>query len=156
MELTGQLLGGAFASKLARLVYGRSASLFGADMSSLEGGRVRASAFRFDAIAAARHGSNAWLSEREGDAPARHLDIWEKTPNYALDIVMDDSPYDSAAPAAGAPEIEVTDGMIDAGVRSLLRSCVTDHPLEADRLVVSEIFQAMLDSARREGARWLR
>ena len=47
--------------------------------------------------------------------------------------------------AAGAPEreIEVTPAMIEAGYRRLLASGITDDPLEADRLVVVEIYRAM-------------
>lgn len=40
-------------------------------------------------------------------------------------------------------EIEVTPAMIDAGFRVLAASGITDDPLEADRLLVSEIYRAM-------------
>jgi hypothetical protein len=41
-------------------------------------------------------------------------------------------------------EIEITPEMIEAGYQVFLASGVTSDPLEADRLVVAEIFEAML------------
>ena len=40
-------------------------------------------------------------------------------------------------------EIEVTPAMIDAGFRVLAASGITDDPLEADKLWLAEIYQAM-------------
>ena len=49
----------------------------------------------------------------------------------------------SAAPAAGAPGVEITPAMIEAGYRVLCNSGIADEYLGADRLLVSEIFVAM-------------
>jgi hypothetical protein len=40
-------------------------------------------------------------------------------------------------------EIEVTEEMIEAGYRVLPDSALVDYPLEADKLTVCEIYQAM-------------
>ena len=40
-------------------------------------------------------------------------------------------------------EIEITPKMIEAGYRVLVASGITDAQIEADKLVVAEIFQAM-------------
>jgi hypothetical protein len=47
---------------------------------------------------------------------------------------------------AGAPEeeIEITPEMIEAGYLTLIASGVVDDPLEADKVTVAEIFEAML------------
>jgi hypothetical protein len=48
---------------------------------------------------------------------------------------------------SGAPskesEIEVTSAMIEAGVTVLWESCAVEHPLQADRLVIDEVYRAM-------------
>jgi hypothetical protein len=47
---------------------------------------------------------------------------------------------------AGAPkksEVDITEAMLDAGYEVLVRSGVTEYPLEADRLVVREIYASM-------------
>ena len=41
-------------------------------------------------------------------------------------------------------EIEVTDEMAEAGLGVLVRFGLVDYPMEADTLVVSEVFQEML------------
>jgi len=56
--------------------------------------------------------------------------------------MADDKPID-----AGAPEIEVTPAMIDAGADALWRSCAIEHPCEADREIVRSIFTAMLSAS---------
>jgi hypothetical protein len=38
---------------------------------------------------------------------------------------------------------DITPEMIEAGYNVLVKACITDDPLEADRLVVSDIFRAM-------------
>ena len=43
----------------------------------------------------------------------------------------------------GVPQIEVTPEMLEAGFRVLSASGLADEYLEADKLVLSEIFQAM-------------
>jgi len=43
----------------------------------------------------------------------------------------------------GSPEIETTPEMIEAGYRAFINSGVTDDPLEADKLLVEEIYRAM-------------
>ena len=40
-------------------------------------------------------------------------------------------------------EVEVTPEMIEAGFAVLVSSAITDDPLEADRLVVADIYRAM-------------
>lgn len=40
-------------------------------------------------------------------------------------------------------EIEVTPEMIEAGYIILVNSCITDDPLEADRLLVADIYRAI-------------
>lgn len=40
-------------------------------------------------------------------------------------------------------EIEITPEMIEAGYRLFVASGVTDDPLEADKLLVSEIYRSM-------------
>lgn len=42
-----------------------------------------------------------------------------------------------------APEIEITVEMIEAGYRVLAASGITDDLLEADRLIVAEIYASM-------------
>lgn len=50
---------------------------------------------------------------------------------------------------AGAPEIEITPEMVDAGVESLWRSGVIEHPLpDLDQEIVRQIFLAMLGASR--------
>ena len=44
---------------------------------------------------------------------------------------------------AAVPEIEVTPAMVEAGVSALHASGAVEHPLEADRLVVAEVFRQM-------------
>ncbi len=47
---------------------------------------------------------------------------------------------------SGAPaddEVEVTPEMVEAGVTVLWASCAIEHPLQADRLVVEDIYRAM-------------
>jgi hypothetical protein len=49
---------------------------------------------------------------------------------------------------AGAPDIEVTPAMIDAGVQVLWESGAIEHPLQtADGLLVRRIFAAMKASS---------
>ena len=50
---------------------------------------------------------------------------------------------------ADANEIEITPEMIEAGYQVLPASGLTDDPLEADRLVIAEIFRAMFSLYRR-------
>jgi hypothetical protein len=53
----------------------------------------------------------------------------------------------SALSEAGAPEIELTPAMIEAGVAVLYVSCAIEHPLDgADRKLVQRVFCAMLAS----------
>ena len=40
-------------------------------------------------------------------------------------------------------EIEITPEMVEAGYRVFVAACVTDDPLEADKLLVEEIYRAM-------------
>lgn len=51
--------------------------------------------------------------------------------------------------------VDVTDEMIEAGFKVLLASGLADAPLEADRLVVVEIFQAMFAKIRPSDAQTL-
>ena len=55
------------------------------------------------------------------------------------------TPEMRAAVSAGAPEaeIEITPAMIEAGYRIFAESGITDDPLEADKLVLAEIYEAM-------------
>ena len=40
-------------------------------------------------------------------------------------------------------EIEITEEMIEVGFRVLARSGISDDPLEADKLLIAEIYRAM-------------
>jgi hypothetical protein len=68
--------------------------------------------------------------------------------NYAFDLAESVSYTMSDRPATMSEvdedEIEVTPLMIEAGYRVLATSGLADVLLEADRLVVAEIFEAML------------
>lgn len=44
---------------------------------------------------------------------------------------------------AGAPEIEITPEMIEAGVNALWGTGAIEHPCEADRQIVEKVFNAM-------------
>ena len=45
---------------------------------------------------------------------------------------------------AGAPDVEITPEMIEAGLRVLYESCAVEHPLDyADRSTIRRIFLAM-------------
>lgn len=44
---------------------------------------------------------------------------------------------------AGAPETDVTPDMVEAGLSVLHASGAVEHPIEADRLVIEEIYRAM-------------
>jgi hypothetical protein len=46
-------------------------------------------------------------------------------------------------------EIEVTQEMMEAGFRVLVKSGIVDDPLEADKLWLVEIYQAMAERCRR-------
>ncbi len=59
------------------------------------------------------------------------------------------SPSEVADEAAGAPEIEITPAMIEAGFQALAASGLGgDDLLEADRLTVVDIFRAMYLASR--------
>ena len=47
------------------------------------------------------------------------------------------------------PEIEVTPAMVEAGFEVLKASGIVDEYLEADKLLVVEIFRAMVSRSRR-------
>jgi hypothetical protein len=58
--------------------------------------------------------------------------------------------HDSAAPpcgGAGAPEVHITSEMVDAGLEVLWASGAVEEQLGSDKLLVSEIFQAMASRA---------
>jgi len=59
----------------------------------------------------------------------------------------------SDRPLLKADEIEITPEMIEAGYLVLRNSCLTDDLLEADRLTVVEIFQAMRSPPAQEPPR---
>jgi hypothetical protein len=46
----------------------------------------------------------------------------------------------------GTPIIEVSPQMVEAGFQVLKSSCVVDEILEADKLLVAEIYRAMFSS----------
>lgn len=48
---------------------------------------------------------------------------------------------------AGSPQIEITPAMLDAGFDVLKKSYIADEYLAADKLLVAEIFRAMLRHA---------
>ena len=50
-------------------------------------------------------------------------------------------------------DLEVTPQMVEAGYRALAAAGLTDEPLEADRLVVVEIYRAMAALAPLAGFR---
>lgn len=50
---------------------------------------------------------------------------------------------DRAEKEAGVPQIEVTPEMVEAGFKVLSASGIADDYLEADKLLVGEIFEAM-------------
>jgi hypothetical protein len=54
----------------------------------------------------------------------------------------------AGAPDPEADEIEITPEMVEAGYRVFCESGVTDDPLEADRLLVVEIYRAMHRATR--------
>lgn len=41
-------------------------------------------------------------------------------------------------------DVEITEEMVEAGYQELIASGITSDPLEADRLVVVEIYRAMI------------
>jgi hypothetical protein len=74
--------------------------------------------------------------------------------NYILDVESSACAMISAVAhdrAAGAPEgeIEITPEMVEAGFKVLLESGITEFPLEADKLWVTEIFRSMCSVRRR-------
>jgi hypothetical protein len=48
---------------------------------------------------------------------------------------------------AGAPEIEITPAMIEAGFEALLKTCALEHPCEGDRYIVERVFSAMISAS---------
>lgn len=60
---------------------------------------------------------------------------------YSYYGMADDRPVD-----AGAPEIEVTSEMIEAGLRTLWKSGAVECPTALDRNLVRTIYLAMVDA----------
>jgi hypothetical protein len=50
----------------------------------------------------------------------------------------------AASNEAGAPEIEITPAMVEAGFKVLRDSCIVEHLLQGDVFIISEVFSAMI------------